>query len=646
MIKKYVILLGLCIFILNFPSILPVTSSDPGTLPIRESEDTATGYSMVYWLRNFHLLWISNPKTTSVSLDNILPTASITSPSNNDTVSGIILITGTANDSDGFVDHVEVSIDRGPWFTAVGTTTWTYEWDTTKENNVLHKISARSNDGTDYSNVTSIDVTVYNTLQNTPPMINITYPFEGETVANVTTVMGSAYDTDDDPLNISLRIDYGNWEPVGAIIAPPYISWSYQWNTSQVSNGDHIITVQAHDGQNYTQASITVTVTNLHSQPNSSPVINITDPLNGTFVTGTTTIMGTASDIDGVIQQVEIRINDGSWNPAMGTDTWSYHWNTRILPDNIHTISARSFDGSNYSDIQTIILTVDNTPPTTNLTITGAEGANNWWTSTLTITLTGTDNTSGIKNTYYKLDTSDWETYTTPITLPDEGAHILMYYSRDIVDNRETNHSHTLKIDKTSPITKHTLTPDSPTGTNDWYTRRVTITFIGNDSVSWANTTWYRVNNGTWENYIHPVILHDDGRYRVEYYSIDNAGNQEDTQLADIKIDKNPPTIQITKPDKNKLYIFNREIIRLPFQIRILGKITLEVFVNDQTSGIYKVQYILDYGTRIDVTQAPYQYIYDEPALVRHRHVITAKAVDRAGNTNNTDELSIWIYNI
>ena len=643
--KKFRILLGIFVVLLAFTSITLVSSTVPNPLDVNIQKEIM-GDSSFEWIMDFLPPWISHPKTPSTSLNNILPTVAITSPQDGDTVAGMALVTGTANDSDGHVSHVGISIDRGPWITATGTATWTYQWDTTPENNEIHKISAQSYDGTDYSNVTAIDVTVDNTLQNIPPMINITYPFEGDKVENITTIMGFAYDIDNDLLNIALRIDQGDWEPVGTFMAPPYIGWSYQWNTSLVSNGDHLITVQAHDGQNYTQASLTVTVTNLNPQINAPPVVNITDPPDGAFATGTVTLMGTASDIDGVIQKVEIRINDGPWNLAIGTDTWSYNWDTRVHPDAAHAVSARSFDGSNYSEIYTITLTVDNTAPTTTLTLSGAEGDNNWWTSNLTITLTGMDNTSGIKDTYYKLDTADWEIYTNPITLPDEGVHLFLYYSRDVAGNRETNHSLTLKIDKTNPVTNHSLTPDSPTGTNGWYTRSVTLTFLRNDSVSWVNKTWYRINNGSWENYTAPVVLQEDGIHIVEYYSIDNAGNQETIHRFDVKIDKTPPTIRISKPVTKRLYIFDREIIELPFQTRILGKITLEVFVNDKVSGIQKVQYIIDYGTRIDVLKTPFSYVYDESSLLRYRHVITAKAVDKAGNTNNTDELSIWIFNI
>lgn len=93
---------------------------------------------------------------------NVPPTVDITSPSNDVTVSGITTVMGTASDSDGTVQKVQVKIDSGSWYTATGTTSWSYAWDTTKVSNAYHTISARSYDGTDYSGTFSVGVTVNN----------------------------------------------------------------------------------------------------------------------------------------------------------------------------------------------------------------------------------------------------------------------------------------------------------------------------------------------------------------------------------------------------------------------------------------------------------------------------------------------------
>lgn len=107
--------------------------------------------------------------------------------------------------------------------------------------------------------------------------------------------------------------------------------------------------------------------------PNLPPSCGITYPLSGDTVEGITTITGIASDLDGTVQEVEIRINESAWMPATGTTLWSYEWNTTELPDDSYTISARSYDGENYSEIVSLTVTVHNAPP-----LPGEEPEQDW----------------------------------------------------------------------------------------------------------------------------------------------------------------------------------------------------------------------------------------------------------------------------
>ncbi|UCD91862.1 MAG: fibronectin type III domain-containing protein [Methanobacteriota archaeon] len=97
--------------------------------------------------------------------------------------------------------------------------------------------------------------------------------------------------------------------------------------------------------------------------PNVPPTCEITYPLPDIIVEGIVTITGTASDTDGNVQIVEIKINETAWMPATGTVSWVYEWNTTELPDENYTISARCFDGEDYSGILGLIVTVYNPPP-------------------------------------------------------------------------------------------------------------------------------------------------------------------------------------------------------------------------------------------------------------------------------------------
>jgi len=57
---------------------------------------------------------------------------------------------------------------------------------------------------------------------------------------------------------------------------------------------------------------------------------------------------------------------------------------------------------------------------------------------------------SGVKATYYKIDSGDFEVYTAPFILP-EGTHTVYFYSEDIMGNKESTRSKTLTLDTTPP---------------------------------------------------------------------------------------------------------------------------------------------------------------------------------------------------
>lgn len=99
---------------------------------------------------------------------------------------------------------------------------------------------------------------------------------------------------------------------------------------------------------------------------NQPPVCQISDPEEGAIVVGTLTIEGTASDPDGIVQDVEIRVDDGPWSRPMGTTLWNFDWDTTNVTNGEHTIYARSYDGSSYSTVVNVTVFVNNTTPTPN----------------------------------------------------------------------------------------------------------------------------------------------------------------------------------------------------------------------------------------------------------------------------------------
>ncbi|PNX50490.1 MAG: hypothetical protein BV456_06520 [Thermoplasmata archaeon M8B2D] len=96
---------------------------------------------------------------------------------------------------------------------------------------------------------------------------------------------------------------------------------------------------------------------NLHG-----PRVKITYPTDNEVVSGQVNILGNANDPDGdeTIQYIKIKIDDGNWDIALGTNLWNYNWYTNSVDDGEHTISAISFDGSTLSYIDEITVYVRN----------------------------------------------------------------------------------------------------------------------------------------------------------------------------------------------------------------------------------------------------------------------------------------------
>jgi len=95
---------------------------------------------------------------------------------------------------------------------------------------------------------------------------------------------------------------------------------------------------------------------------NQKPSVEIKSPKDRSTVSNIIMITGDAHDpnADDSLVFVEIKIDNMNWEKVEGTTEWSYEWNTYSYNEGIYNISARSWDGIDYSSIQEITVTVDN----------------------------------------------------------------------------------------------------------------------------------------------------------------------------------------------------------------------------------------------------------------------------------------------
>ncbi|MDX1746717.1 MAG: Ig-like domain-containing protein, partial [Halobacteriales archaeon] len=100
------------------------------------------------------------------------------------------------------------------------------------------------------------------------------------------------------------------------------------------------------------------------------PTVSITQPANGSTVSGTISVVANASD-DGTVTQVEFFVDGTSLGiDSDGSDGWSIPWNTSGVADGGHTVSATATDDAGQTGSDAVGVTVDNVddPPAVSIT--------------------------------------------------------------------------------------------------------------------------------------------------------------------------------------------------------------------------------------------------------------------------------------
>jgi pro-kumamolisin-like protein len=99
----------------------------------------------------------------------------------------------------------------------------------------------------------------------------------------------------------------------------------------------------------------------------------------------------------------------------------------------------------NYSTETYEWVSIDTAPPVTTVALAGTLQAGSYY-SNVQVTLTSTDNLSGVRTRYYQLDGGATQTYTAAFTVSATGSHTVKYWSVDNAGNTEATKSVTFTI--------------------------------------------------------------------------------------------------------------------------------------------------------------------------------------------------------
>ena len=162
------------------------------------------------------------------------------------------------------------------------------------------------------------------------------------------------------------------------------------------------------------------------------------------------------------------------------------------------------------------VMPADTTPPVTTASVWPAPNASGWNRTDVQVTLSATDDISGVARTVYDLDSTGESTATAPIPIGAEAVHGLDYHSVDRSQNVEASKQLAVRIDKTAPEVLISYDPE---------TDEIVVT--GRDSLSGVNpgpvpavfsapTQWTPFGSDVAERRVYRIVDHADNETYLE----------------------------------------------------------------------------------------------------------------------------------
>ncbi|MEM2935418.1 MAG: Ig-like domain-containing protein, partial [Candidatus Thermoplasmatota archaeon] len=280
---------------------------------------------------------------------------------------------------------------------------------------------------------------------NTSPVANDDYYSTNEDVKLVISapgILANDIDADNDNLTAILLNNPSN----GSLTLNS--NGSFVYTPSLNYYGSDSFTYKANDGisdSNIATVYITINPTN------DEPIANFNFYPENPIVGQTVYFNSTSYDIDGSI------IN-WTWN---FDNFFAYEENTTYIyseagKHNV-TLIVKDTDGATASIVKEVIVQIsDDVPPLTKIEFGLPyyyDGTKEWITSSTLITLSASDEGSGVDRTYYYIDDLPAIEYSEPFTV-SAGMHTIYYYSIDKLGNVETTKSTVVYVDNIPPTSR------------------------------------------------------------------------------------------------------------------------------------------------------------------------------------------------
>ncbi len=192
------------------------------------------------------------------------------------------------------------------------------------------------------------------------------------------------------------------------------------------------------------------------------------------------------------------------------------------------------------------------------------------------------------------------------------GDGIYNFYSvaTDLAGNRQEaiGPTRTTELDTTAPVTAASNSGNPAPG---WNVGQVTVTLTPYDALSGVASAYFRIDSGDWSAYSYPFVVMGEGVHSIQFYSVDNASNEENVKTLTVKIDEHDPVSTIGSSGVGTGWN--------------LGSVNVNITASDPVSGVQKIEYRLNNGSWIN-------YTGNFPVTTQGHNTLWYAATDNAGN--------------
>ena len=457
------------------------------------------------------------------------------------------------------------------------------------------------------------------TPDTTPPLVTLTAPADGSTVAGLVPVAATASDSGTGVSRVEFRVD---GELIGAPTGPSYAA---TWNSALALPGSHTIEATAHDfAGNSATSSVRVQIA---PPDTTSPNVIITSPADAAVVSGIVSLSASAADVDSGVARVEFRV-DGVLVGTAFAPPYTVTWDSTASLGS-HTIEAKGFDVAGNSATSAVtVLVVDTAPPAVFIQ-TPPNGAAVF--GLVTIQASASDSGSGVAQVEFRVDGAAIGTDDTPpyaatwdATGAASGSHVLEAIATDGAGNTGVaSVTVTVPLPDVIPPTVSIVVPSegaTVTGT-------VLIGASAGDVGSGMSRVEFFVDGVfVGVSYRHMYVASWDssgavpGPHVITATAYDLVGNSASASITVQVPDQTVPTVVLTSPLDGAL---------------VSGDVPLEATAWDADSAVDSVEFRVDGAVLAVDSSAPYSAAWDSSAASPGAHTITATAFDAAGNTNS-----------